>query len=453
MKATILLVEDDDSLREFFREELEENGYAVREASSVAQAVELLPGEIPDLVLSDVKLPDGQGDSLLANARNFPVPPPVILITAFGQVEEAVEALRQGAADFLTKPIDVDHLLLRVERALEVLHLRREVSASGKTKKQRGRSGELPVLGKSPVWRQIEKQLASIAATDDPVLITGPSGSGKEVVARRIHELSTRRNHPFVPVNCSGLPGSLLDSELFGHRSGAFTGADRARTGLFPSADGGTLLLDEIGDMPLEMQTKLLRSLQEGRIRPVGADEEIPIDVRVLAATNRNLEEEIEKGSFREDLFYRLETFHLEIPALRERTEDIEWLAGLFIAEAAQELGKPVEGISEGALHVLKAYSFPGNIRELKNILRRAVAFSGETLLSVNDLPEKLRQQRAPATEASSSFGVGKDLLSMEEVRRRYAGYVLSRCSGNKRETARILEVSRQTLYTLLKRE
>ncbi len=245
----------------------------------------------------------------------------------------------------------------------------------------------------------------------------------------------------------------MLDSELFGHRSGAFTGADRARTGLFPSADGGTLLLDEIGDMPLEMQTKLLRSLQEGRIRPVGADEEIPIDVRVLAATNRNLEEEIEKGSFREDLFYRLETFHLEIPALRERTEDIEWLAGLFIAEAAQELGKPVEGISEGALHVLKAYSFPGNIRELKNILRRAVAFSGETLLSVNDLPEKLRQQRAPATEASSSFGVGKDLLSMEEVRRRYAGYVLSRCSGNKRETARILEVSRQTLYTLLKRE
>ena len=453
MKATILLVEDDHSLREFFREELEENGYAVREASSVAEAVELLSGEIPDLVLSDVKLPDGQGDSLLANARNFPVPPPVILITAFGQVEEAVEALRQGAADFLTKPIDVDHLLLRIERALEVLHLRREVSASGKTKKQSGRSGELPVLGKSPVWRQIEKQLASIAATDDPVLITGPSGAGKEVVARRIHELSTRRNHPFVPVNCSGLPGSLLDSELFGHRSGAFTGADRARTGLFPSADGGTLLLDEIGDMPLEMQTKLLRSLQEGRIRPVGADEEIPIDVRVLAATNRNLEEEIEKGSFREDLFYRLETFHLEIPALRERTEDIEWLAGLFIAEAAQELGKPVEGISEGALHVLKAYSFPGNIRELKNILRRAVAFSGETLLSVNDLPEKLRQQRAPATEASSSFGVGKDLLSMEEVRRRYAGYVLSRCSGNKRETARILEVSRQTLYTLLKRE
>jgi DNA-binding NtrC family response regulator len=387
----------------------------------------------------------------LWSVRNFPIPPQVILITAFGQVEVAVQALQQGAADFLTKPLDMDHLLLRIERALEVLKLRREVAGHSRRTVRPTPSKPLAPLGKSPFWGQIEQQLPRIAATDDPVLITGPSGAGKEVVARRVHELSNRSGRPFVPVNCSGLPGSLLDSELFGHRQGAFTGANAARKGLFRSAEGGTLLLDEIGDMPLEMQTKLLRVLQEERIRPVGADEETSINVRILASTNRNLEKQIEEGDFREDLFYRLETFHLAIPPLKDRREDIEWLAGRFISEAAEELAKTVEGISEETLRILNNYPFPGNIRELKNILRRAVAFANQPLLNVNDLPEKIRQATPSLT--GEGFRIEGELPSMEAMRRRYACFVLERCEGNKRETARLLGVSRQTLYALLREE
>lgn len=447
MKATILLVEDDAPLRGFLKEELEDNQYRVQEAETLSQARDLLVEQIPDLVLSDLKLPDGKGDALLETARNLPVPPPVILVTAFGQVDEAVDALRQGAADFLTKPLDIDHLLLRLERTLEVQSLRKEVASSSGRVDAATDSRELPILGKSPVWKQIEKQLPQIARTDEPVLITGPSGVGKEVVARRIHDLSPRRDKPFIPVNCSGLPDNLLDSELFGHEAGAFTGADKPRKGLFLSADGGTLLLDEIGDMPMEMQTKLLRSLQERKIRPVGSDAEKSVNVRILASTNRELETQIQEGAFREDLFYRLETFHLKLPPLAERTEDIEWLAGRFIMDAGRDLQKSVEGISENALESLKAYPFPGNVRELMNIIRRAVAFSSEGMIHLNDLPEKLRETARPDREG---FRLEGGLVPLESIRQQYARHVLQTCKGNKREAARILKVSRQTLYNLI---
>jgi DNA-binding NtrC family response regulator len=447
MKATILLVEDDAPLRSFLKEELEDNHYRVHEAETLSQGRDLLVEQIPDLVLSDLKLPDGKGDALLETARNLPVPPPVILVTAFGQVDEAVDALRQGAADFLTKPLDIDHLLLRLERTLEVQSLRKEVASSAGRVDEVTDSRELPILGKSPVWKQIEKQLPQIARTDEPVLITGPSGVGKEVVARRIHDLSPRRDKPFIPVNCSGLPDNLLDSELFGHEAGAFTGADKPRKGLFLSADGGTLLLDEIGDMPMEMQTKLLRSLQERKIRPVGSDLEKSVNVRILASTNRELETQIQEGAFREDLFYRLETFHLKLPPLAERTEDIEWLAGRFIMDAGRDLQKSVEGISENALESLKAYPFPGNVRELMNIIRRAVAFSSEEMIHLNDLPEKLRETARPDREG---FRLEGGLVSLEIIRQQYARHVLQACKGNKREAARILKVSRQTLYNLI---
>ncbi|MFO7724514.1 MAG: sigma-54 dependent transcriptional regulator [Oceanipulchritudo sp.] len=446
-KTRVLLVEDDASLRAFLEEELEESGFAVLEAGTLAEARRALLENGPDLVLSDLKLPDGRGDALLLSARELPVPPPVILVTAFGQVDEAVDALRRGAADFLTKPLDMDHLLLRLERTIEVQNLRKAVAANaGKAEKQETPE-KLAPLGKSPVWRQIEKQLPQIARTDDPVLITGPSGVGKEVVARRIHMLSERRDKPFIPVNCSGLPDNLLDSELFGHQPGAFTGAEKARKGLFLTADGGTLLLDEIGDMPMEMQTKLLRTLQEAKIRPLGADEEKPVNVRILASTNRVLEKQIQEGAFREDLYYRLETFHLKLPALADRSEDIEWLAGQFISDAAGDLGKSVEGISENALKLLKAYPFPGNVRELVNIIRRSVAFSTGRLIGVNSLPEKLRQSAHPDREG---FHLDGSLVPMETLRQGYARHVLAVCDGNKREAARILKVSRQTLYNLI---
>lgn len=447
MKTTVLLVEDDASLRAFLEEELEESGFTVLGAGTLAEAQHVLLENGPDLVLSDLKLPDGRGDELLQNARELPVPPPVILVTAFGQVDEAVDALRRGAADFLTKPLDMDHLLLRLERTIEVQNLRKAVASNDGTAGKAEHPAKLPPLGRSPVWRQIEKQLPQIAGTDDPVLITGPSGVGKEVVARRIHMLSGRRDKPFIPVNCSGLPDNLLDSELFGHQPGAFTGAEKARKGLFLTADGGTLLLDEIGDMPMEMQTKLLRTLQEAKIRPLGADEEKPVNVRILASTNRVLEKQIQEGAFREDLYYRLETFHLKLPALADRSEDIEWLAGQFISEAARDLGKPVEGISENALRLLQTYSFPGNVRELVNIIRRSVAFTTGRLIEVNSLPEKLRQSAHPDREG---FHLDTSLVPMESLRQAYARHVLRVCEGNKREAARVLKVSRQTLYNLL---
>ncbi len=445
--ATILLVEDDAPLRAFLREELEDNHYRIQEAATLSQGQELLMEHDPDLVLSDLKLPDGSGSSLLESARGLPVPPPVILVTAFGQVDEAVDALRQGAADFLTKPLDIDHLLLRLERTLEVQSLRKEIASSSGCRKAPADNSNLPILGRSPFWKQVEKQLPKIARTDEPVLITGPSGVGKEVVARRIHALSSRRDKSFIPVNCSGLPDNLLDSELFGHEVGAFTGADKARKGLFLSADGGTLLLDEIGDMPLEMQTKLLRSLQERKIRPVGSDVEKSVDVRILASTNRKLEKQIEEGAFREDLFYRLETFHLKLPPLAERAEDIEWLASQFILDAGRDLRKSIKGISENALEALKAYPFPGNVRELMNVIRRAVAFCGGDLIQLNDLPEKLREAAPPDREG---FRIEGGLVSLEAIREQYARHVLRACKGNKREAARILKISRQTLYNLI---
>jgi DNA-binding NtrC family response regulator len=442
----LLLVEDDASLRGFLAEELEENGYSVLAAATLSEGRRLLQDQIPDIILSDLKLPDGRGDSLLDAARGLPVPPPVILITAFGQVDEAVDALRKGISDFLTKPLDVDHLLLRLEHMREVQRLRQLVAAMHAADRGHAREG-VAMLGGSPVWRQIEKQISRIAMTDDPVLLTGPSGSGKEVVARSIHDLSRRRDKPFIPVNCSGLPEQLLESELFGHQAGSFTGASKSRRGLFSAAEGGTLLLDEIGDMPVAMQTKLLRTLQEGKIRPLGSDHEKAVDLRIIASTNRNLEQRMKQQAFREDLFYRLETFHLKLPPLKDRPEDIELFVSHFIAESAREVKRPVDGISEEAMELLKAYSFPGNVRELKNIIRRAVTFSDSRQLRTKDLPEKLRKSVRPDL---AGFSLPAQLVTMETLRRDYARHVLAACAGNKRQTARILGISRQTLYSLL---
>lgn len=448
-RLRLLLVEDDDKLRTLLREELEENDYTVMEAQCLEDGLRLLREATPDLVVTDLRLPDGRGDQLLEKSMQYALPPPVVLITAFGQVDEAVAALLQGAADFLTKPLDVDHLLLRLERIRELQALRRQLEEL-----QQAESGPKTVpsgagavrLGQSPAWRQIENQLPRIARTDDPVLITGPSGTGKELVARALHQLSPRAENPFIPINCAGLPENLLESELFGHSAGAFTGADRTREGLFFAARGGTLLLDEIGEMPLEMQAKLLRVLQEKRVRSVGDDREKPVDVRILASTNRVLEKQIEQGAFRRDLYYRLETFHLTLPPLRERPEDIDLLAAHFLSQAAEELDKKLSGISEAAMEILRAYNYPGNVRELHNIIRRAVAFTESRSIQLRDLPDKLRR----ATAESTTQAFPGEWVSMDTMRRRYARQVVEHCQGNKQKAARILGVSRPTLYTLI---
>lgn len=442
----ILLVEDDAQLQKFLAEELEENGYEVLTTDHLHTGIELLSEHIPEIIISDIRLPDGRGDELLKWSQQFPLPPPVILITAFGQVDEAVSALRQGASDFLTKPIDVDHLLLRLQKTHELQSLRKEVTRLKSPHEVKSDQEPLK-LGQSPVWRQIENQLPQIAKTNDPVLITGATGTGKEVVARAIHSLSPQKDFPFIPVNCSGLPENLLESELFGHVSGAFTGADKSRKGLFSSAEGGTILLDEIGEMPIEMQTKLLRALQEKKIRPLGSDREQPVNVRILAATNQVLENKINEGTFREDLFYRLETLHLNLPPLKDRPEDIDLFTSHFIAQSASDLDKEVSGISEKALEMIKEYPFPGNVRELKNIIRRAVVFCNSNTIEPSDLPEKMRS--IPSGEFNTSF-LPKSLITMEDMRRKYARHVLEKTNGNKNEAARLLGISRSTLYSLL---
>lgn len=356
----IAVVEDDPALNELLVEELEAEGYRVRNFTSVEDFVADSPR--CDVVISDIRLPGESGLSLLSRLTKLQTAPAVLLITAFGTVDQAVEALKQGAADFLTKPLDVEHLLLSVQRILEHRSLKQELK-----RYKSEQSGPAGMIGQSPAMRKLFKQIDQIARVDGSVLILGESGTGKELVAKAIHQLSQRAEKPFQAVNCAGIPADLMESEFFGHEAGAFTGAKGKRSGLLKQVDGGTLLLDEIGEMPVALQAKLLRVLQEGTLRAVGSDQEQSVDVRILAATHQDLESKVSDGSFRQDLFYRLETFSIHVPALRERGEDIERLARHFADEIDNE-----------ALELLYRYSFPGNVRELQNAIERAVAFSAD---------------------------------------------------------------------------
>ncbi|MFP4541420.1 MAG: sigma-54-dependent transcriptional regulator [Opitutales bacterium] len=449
----LLLVEDDQSLADLLCEDLTEAGYAVRRAQSLAEGVAAFRERAPDLILTDGRLPDGHGRAFLELARTSTLAPAVLLMTAFGEIEEAVDSLRAGAADFLTKPIDSEHLLLRLQKVVEVRDLRRRLAALDVVGSPAS-SVEPPELDlRSPAWTRLCYQISQVAGTPDPILITGQSGVGKEVVARRIHRESHFANGPFVPVNCAGIPETLLESELFGHVAGAFTGAKGARAGLFEQAAGGSILLDEIGEMPPSMQAKLLRVLQDHVIRPLGAERERPVQVRVLAATHRNLEEQVAAGGFREDLFFRLEIFELEVPPLRERREDIPALAAHFLAEAAREFEKPVEALDAEALQALADYAFPGNIRELRSALRRAVAYAPGEIVRREDLPVRVRRSgptmEVPPVPAEGGFG-GPPFRSLEQLRQDYARHVLAACNGNKQKTARLLGIGRKTLYALL---
>ncbi|MGQ9425053.1 sigma-54-dependent transcriptional regulator [Gilvimarinus sp. F26214L] len=449
--AVILLVEDDHGLRQLIREELTDDGYRVQEAANVEDATKLLERHPPDVIVSDLRLPGANGMELLDRSRQGAFRPAFIAITAFGTVEQAVAALKRGADNFLTKPLNLEHLRLSVARALEHRAMEAEINRY----RQVLREGEFHgLIGKSRPMRLLFERVRLAAQASGPVLLMGESGVGKELVARALHAESPRREKPFLAVNCAGIPPELLESELFGHRAGAFTGAQRARKGLFGEADGGTILLDEIGEMPPAMQSKLLRVLEDGHVRPVGDDRERSVDVRVVAATNRNLEDEIEQGNFRADLFYRLETFTLEVPPLRERADDVDLLTANFIARFGLASGRSVRGISAAALARLRVYPFPGNVRELSNAMERAVAFARGEEIEVADLPERIRKHHA-----STASGVGEgapdplneqEPLPLREVERRYVRHVLERMQGNKRRTAELLGIGRRTLYRYL---
>ncbi len=455
----IMVVEDDQSLAELLVEELQAEGYLAESFASAEDALSAMDEIEPDVVVSDLQLPGADGLALLEQVQGRHAPPAVLMISAFGTVDRAVAALKAGADNFLTKPLDMDHFVLSVERLMANRRLQHQVERYRSSLTEESFHG---LEGSSRPMRVLFDRVRQIGRADGPVLVTGESGTGKDLVARAIHAESARAERPFLAVNCAGVPADLLESEFFGHAAGAFSGADKERPGLFREAEGGTLFLDEIGEMPVALQAKLLRALQDGQIRPVGADREHSVDVRLVAATNIDLAEKVSSGDFREDLYYRLEAFQLEVPPLRERGEDLDLLAMSFLGRFAAARSRPARRLSAKAQAVMRAYPWPGNVRELKNAMERAVTFCEDEEIRPAHLPERIARQR-PQTEGALSAGGAEsipaellegDLLpSLDELRRSYVSYVLKRVDGNKRRASALLGVGRRTLYRWLEDE
>ncbi len=436
-KASVLVAEDDDLTRELLVKVLRRDGYEVVEAVDGLDALEKLRAGKVDLVLSDIQMAQVSGMELLDAIQKRAPEIPVVLITAYAEPGAAMDAIMRGAADYLAKPVDIIALRTTVARALERRRL------AGENQRLRSEAVEKKTLiGTSPAMLELYKQIAQIAPTHVTVLIVGESGSGKELVARTIHERSRRADRPYVAVNCASIAEGLLESELFGHERGAFTGAHSTRLGLFEEASGGTVLLDEVGDIPAKMQAQLLRVLQEGEVRRVGGGSAIPVDVRVLAATNRDLTVDVAEKRMRADLFYRLNVVTLRIPPLRERGDDVVALARHFVARNAATLGRPIPEISDEALEHLRAHPWPGNVRELENAMARAVAMSQRSVLLPGDLPPLVSGEAlAPGAQA-----IDHDWPTLGELQRRYTARVLERTAGNKTAAASILGVDRRTL-------
>jgi DNA-binding NtrC family response regulator len=443
--ARILVVDDDQSSRDLLARILASAGHLVTPLADGRDAVAALDaGDPPDLVVSDIRMAEVDGLQVIDAFRERAPDTPVILVTAFGNIDGAVEAIRRGAADYLSKPYDVDAIQLVVARALKQRALAMENRALRRGLRDRYRLEN--VVGRSEAMLQVFKTAARVAASDATVLIQGESGTGKELVARAIHTASPRASGPFVAVDCGAIAEGVLESELFGHARGAFTGAQASRRGLFEEAHHGTLFLDEIGDIGPNLQARLLRALQEGTIRRVGANEPIAVDVRVVAATNRDLEAAVKQGTFRADLYYRLHVVSLRIPPLRERREDIPLLAEHF----AQKHGRP-EGaaISPAARELLVAHDWPGNVRELENVVARALALNPSGVVIPEDLPEAVRGTRH-STAPPAGLPDVTDRPTLAEVERRYATQVLQETAGNKTRAAEILGIDRKTLYRIL---
>jgi two-component system response regulator HydG len=443
----VLVVDDDRSLCETLAAALDKRGFTVEWRTDPAAALECVGRDGMDVVVTDLRMGAASGLDLCARVVAEWPDLPVLLITAFGTLDTAVAAIRAGAYDFITKPIEIDALAVALERAVERRRLRQEVKDLRRAVgSMRGRFGKL--LGSSDAMRPVYDLLERIADSSATVLVTGESGTGKEVVARALHDMGPRRSAPFVAINCSAVPEALLESELFGHARGAFTDARAPRAGLVLQANGGTLLLDEIGDMPMPLQAKLLRALQERTVRPVGGDAEVPFDVRILATTNRDLRALIEESRFREDLYFRINVIHVELPPLRARGGDVLLLAQHFVDLHAARARKPVTGLSPAAAERLLAYPWPGNVRELQNCIERAIALTRHPEIQVEDLPETVRSfKRSHVLVAASD---PSELVPLAEVERRYVLRVVEAAGGNKSLAAQILGITRKTLYRKL---
>ncbi|MEZ4359210.1 MAG: sigma-54 dependent transcriptional regulator [Kofleriaceae bacterium] len=442
----VLLVDDDAELTALLERGLARRGFAVTAVATAEAALAHLERHDVDLVITDLHLQKLGGLALTERVVANRPGVPVIVITAFGSLDTAIAAIRTGAYDFLTKPVQIEVLAIAAERAVahhrmtdELVRLREQVHAQAGS----------PSLGESAAMRQVDDVLGRVAGTDASVLITGESGTGKELVARELHRRSRRAGGPLVAINCAAMPEQLLESELFGHVRGAFTDAKTSRPGLFVQASGGSLFLDEIGELPVALQAKLLRALQERKVRPIGGDAEVEFDVRLISATNRDLEARIEERAFRDDLYYRINVVHVPLPPLRARGGDVLRLAHRFMVETARRFGKDVTGISATAAAKLTAYAWPGNVRELGNAIERAVAMARFSELTVEDLPDRVRSYTA------SSLDVGgedpTELLPLEAVERRYILHVLKAVGNNRTLASQVLGLDRKTLYRKLK--
>jgi two-component system response regulator HydG len=447
-QTKVFVIDDEKEMVELVQLGLKKRGFVVVPFSNGADALAGLTEHDVDVVVTDLNMKGMTGlelcQAIVADRPDIPV----LVLTAFGSFETAVGAIRAGAYDFVTKPVEIEALAIAVRRAAEHRQLRGEVKRLREVVANTRGRGEL--IGGSQPMQQVYGIIDQVSATDATVLITGESGTGKEVVAREIHTRSKRRSGPFVAINCAAVPEALLESELFGHAKGAFTDAKSSRQGLFQQASGGTLFLDEIGEMALGIQPKLLRAIQERKVRPVGGETEVTIDVRLICATNRELEEMVEDKRFREDLYYRINVIHIALPPLRARGGDVLLLAQHMLRHYAVVFDKKVVGISAAAAERMMSYDWPGNVRELGNCLERAVALAHFEEISVEDLPDKLKSQsRRPASLSGTEL---PELLTLEEVERRHVLRVLEACHGNRTDAAKILGLDRKTLYRKLLR-
>ena len=449
--AKILVVDDDGVARELLADALKKEGYEVEAFSSGEEAIERgRRGQI-DLVLTDLKMGTVDGLTVLREFKRFSPDTSIVLLTSFGSLEGAIEAIKQGAYDYLAKPFKKEEIKLVVQRSLDHSQLVRENTRYRDELK--GREDWSPLVGSSPAMLEVYKLVARVSEGRSTVLLQGESGTGKELIARAIHANSPRREKPFIPVNCGALTDTLLESEMFGYEKGAFTGAVGTKAGLFEAANGGTLFLDEIGDLSPALQVKLLRVMQDQEVRRVGGTTSLKVDVRIIVATNRDLEQLVKEGKFRDDLYYRLNVVRITLPTLAERKEDIPMLAHHFLQKYAGGSARAVRGFLPDTMALLKQYRWPGNVRELENAIERAVSLSHGPLLTPDDLPAALRQfgsQFGDKTEVSDQHD--EVCLTLEEVEKRHLIRVLKETKGNKVRAAKILGIDRRTLYRMAER-
>lgn len=445
-KPKIIVVDDEESMGKFMQIMLSKEGYEVTRVQSGPEALEELKNRKFDLVIADLMMPKMDGIKLLSEVKNIDPNLSFIVMTAFASVDTAIDAMKKGAFDYITKPFKVEEIKLTIKKSLDQKRLTQEnLQLRSQLKKEFGLEN---FISKSPGILKLKELAVKVAASDSTVLIQGESGTGKELVAKAIHTHSPRSGNPFISINCAALPESLLESELFGHIKGSFTGAIKDKEGLFKAADGGTFFLDEVGETSAAIQVKLLRVLEEKEITPVGGTKKIPVDVRLIAATNSNLEEEVKNGKFRADLFYRLNVIQINIPPLRDRKEDIPLLSHYFIQKYCQQLNLKEKKLAPETLQILSEYSWPGNVRELENTLESAVVLAKGEIIQPEDLPGKIRE-KTPTPVVSES---GHLTPALEEIEKSYIFWVLNQTGWNKSKAASILGIDNSTLYRKIER-